>query len=630
MSAETLSAGTRTTAHPISTSTLTAPIMAALLAWILMSIGFFGLKMLMEERPEFIGAPMRVTKAELVQEFPQVVSRKLSDDISVVRPSQPEFSDIRFDMNGRRDYRGLRTIRDMSGEVRATYVLTNAADEASFVLFKCPHPRTQNSEAQALPASELRMQSSINGIQETTTNAWFWSGTIPAHGSANIDVSYAVASLKAITCRVGAQQGNQVKHLRVTFHRHDLNSLRFESGDGAKRPQEETVVWERKDFLAPEFFSAEIEEGRNLFSALTQLMEIGPVVSLLFLLAVSAIILAQQRMTALQILTIAAGYGIYFPLILYLSAKLSFSWALILAVAIPGLLLVNYARWLIGSSRGLLGGVLFLSLYQVFPTIAAFAGWHRGMVLLCLGLVTLGVLINLQNRTLRSRGAVAIAVGLLLIAPSALTGAELQVILPAEVASRLSEARREAGPTNALIAFQSAQYQLTQEPTYFQVEARVPFQVIRPGEVPVPLFGLPVYLMDSKLESSDPEIARVVMVSNRLAIAAQRAGKETLQLTYRIPIDSREGKRHAQIPMALGPSGNVRLESTRANLGILNGSVWSRSTKEKTTLYEVGVAGKKALLSNGGKMDLARRWSRTRKLKEQKFFTVLASPAHRT
>lgn len=570
--------------------------MAAFFSWVVISIGFFGLKMLMEERPEFIGAPLRVTKAELVQDSPQVVTRKLSDDISVVRSSRPEFSDVRIDMNGRRDYRGLRTIRDMSGEVRATYVLTNAAEEPSFILFKCPHPRTENSDSQGLPASELRLQASTNGIQETTTNAWFWSGTLPAHGSASIDVSYAVASLKAVTYRVGAQQGDQVKHLRVAFHRRDLNSLRFESGDGTKRPSDETIVWERKDFLAPDFFTAEIEEGRNLFSSLAQLMEIGPVVSLLFLLSVSAIILARQRMTGVQMLTIAVGYAFYFPLILYLSAKFSFAWALILAVAIPGLLLVNYARWLLGSISGLFGGALFLLLYQVFPTVAAFAGWHRGMVLLCLGLVTLGVLINLQNRALRSRAALSAAAALLLLVPFSVAGAEVQVILPAELATKLPEPKREPGPTNAMIAFQPTLYQLTQESAYFQVDARIPFQIIRAGDLPVPLFGAPVYLLESKLDSSDSDLARIVIISNRLSLAAQQIGKEALHLTYRVPIETREGKRHAQVPLALGASGNVRLETSRNDLQILNGSVWSRKTAEKTTTYELGVAGEETLI----------------------------------
>src|SRR5204862_2053966 len=116
MSAEPRSAGEHSTPQKSSQSALAAPVTAALLSWAVISAGFFGLKVLMEERPEFVGQPLRVTKGELVQESPRVVVRKVNEDISVIRPAQPEFSDVRFDMNGRRDYRGLRTIRDMSGE----------------------------------------------------------------------------------------------------------------------------------------------------------------------------------------------------------------------------------------------------------------------------------------------------------------------------------------------------------------------------------------------------------------------------------------------------------------------------------------------------------------------------------
>jgi hypothetical protein len=599
MSAETQSAGDIPVLKPQAppASALSAPITTALISWVVISVGFFGLKVLMEERPEFVGQPLRVTKAELVQESPRIVIRKLSDDVSVIRPAQPEAADVRFDMHGRRDYRGLRTIRDMSGEFRATYVLTNASEEASFVLFKCPHPRTENGDNQGLLASELKLQASAKGLQETTTNAWFWSGTIEPHGSANLEVSYSVASLKAVAYRVIPYDGNQVKYLRVTFRRQDLGSLRFESGDGTKPPLDDTVVWERKNFLAPDFFSAEIEEGRNLYASLTQLLEIGPVICLLFLLSISAVILARQQMTALQMLTIAVGYAFYFPLILYLSAKFSFVWALILAVIVPGALLVNYARWLVGPRLGLIGGAVFLVLYQVFPTIAAFAGWHRGMVLLCLGVVTLGVLINLQNQALRQKARVAVALLLACGFSGQALGAEVQVILPAELTNKLPDAKRESmAPTNAVIGFEPAQYQVRQEAAFFQVEARMAFQVIRAGEVPWPMFAVPVYLQESKFEPAEPDVAHLVVVSNRLSIAALQAGKGTVRLLYRAPIEFREGKRRAQIPVALGPSGNMRIEAKESNLEILNGSVWLHHIAEKTNSYEVGVAGQESLL----------------------------------
>ncbi|PYI86644.1 MAG: hypothetical protein DME26_08675 [Verrucomicrobia bacterium] len=564
------------------------PVAAGLLSWVAISLGFLGLKFLMQERPEFVGQPMRAAKAELIQESPRIVMRRVTDDISVIKPIQPEFADVRFDMNGRRDYRGLKTIVDMSGDFRARYVFTNLFEEPSFLLFKCPHPRPQNADNPNLLAGGLKLQSSANGVQENTKEAWFWSGTLEPRSSVTVDISYHVASLKGVTYSVGEQNGNPVKQLRITFHRKDLASMRFESGDGPKQTLEETVVWEQKDFLAPNSFSAEIVESRNLYVSLAQLVEIGPLVCLLFLLAVSALILVRQHLTAIQMFTIAAGYALYFPLILYLSSRFSFAVALIIAVVVPGALLVNYARWLLGTKLGLLGVVVLLGLYQVFPTLAAFAGWNRGMVLLCLGVVTLWVLINLQNQALRRQAAAAAFIVLSAFTGS-VSGAEIQVVLPGELAGKLLEQKRDT--TNALVAYEPAQYEVRHEQQYFRVEARVSFHVLRPGEIPVPLFGVPVHLQESKCESAEPELARLVTLTNRLGLFVQRAGQGTLRLSYRVPSESREAKKRAQIPLLISPAGHVRLESHRNDLEIVTGSVWVKSTVDKMTAYDIGVAG---------------------------------------
>ena len=568
-------------------------VTAGLISWVAISLGFFGLKMLMQERPEFVGQPMRLTRAELVQDSPQIVVRKVDDDILVIKPAQPEFSDVRIDMKGRRDYRGLRTIMDMSGEFRARYTLTNAFAEPIFVLFKCAHPRTESGDSQTLPAAELRLQTSANGDQENTKDAWFWSGTIEARGSAVIEISYQCASLKGVSYRVGDQTGNQIRHLRVAFHRQDIPSIRFESGDGFRTTLGETVVWQRQNFLAPDFFSAQIVESRNLFASLAQLLEIGPVVCLLFLLTVLAVVLTRQRLTSIQTLTIAAGYAIYFPLILYLSSRFSFVVALVIAFVVPGALLLNYARWLLGSKLGLLGGLVILLLFQVFPTLAAFAGWNRGMLLLCLGIVTLWVLINLQNQALKRKASIAGLAVLCAFQLSARAG-EVQVLLPIDLASNLSQMRRET--TNAIIAYESAQYHVREEASFFLVEARVGFEIARVGDLPAPLLGAPVHLRDSHIESSDPDLARLVTLTNRLALFVRKTGLGSLRLSYRVPIDNREGKKRVQIPLLAGPSGEVRLESAHSDLEVLTGSLWTTTVSDKLTVYEIGVAGEDLLV----------------------------------
>jgi len=570
-----------------------APVAAGLLSWLTIALGFLGLRMLMQERPQFVGPPMRSSMSELVQESPRVVVRKVTDDIAVIKPAQPESSEVRFDMRGQRDHRGLRTVLDMSGSVMARHVLTNANEEPLFVLFKCPHPRAGDSSGQSLQAGSLKLQSSVPGTHENAKDAWLWSGQLAAHGSATLEVSYQVAALKGVHYRITAQGGDPVKQVRVEFRRQDLASMRFESGDGAISATSDLVAWERKDFLAPDTFSAGIVESRNLHDSLLQLLEIGPVVCLLFLVAVAAVVGARRPLTAVQMLTISVGYALYFPLMIYLSSRFTFAVALVIAVAVPGSLLVNYARLHLGTRLGLLGGPLFLGLYQVFPTLAAFAGWNRGMVLLCLGVVTFAVLINLQNRALKR----AVAAGVLLLGCAIgepAKAAEVQVILPAQFAAAWAETNRPPAPP--LLSFETAVYQIVHEAGFFRVDVKLPFRVLRSGDEPVPLFGQAVHLQSRELEASPPEAAQLVTVSNRVALLAQRIGSGALRFSYRVAAEPLEGRKRAQFPLLLGPSGEVRLESVRGDLENLTGSLWAKGVRDEITVYEFGVAGEEQLI----------------------------------
>jgi hypothetical protein len=112
------------------------PVAVGLLSWVMIAFGFLGLRMLMQERPQFVGPPMRSSTSELVQESPRVVVRRVTDDIAAIKPAQPESSEVQFDLRGHRDHRGLRTVLDMSGSVVARHVLTNANEEPLFVLFR--------------------------------------------------------------------------------------------------------------------------------------------------------------------------------------------------------------------------------------------------------------------------------------------------------------------------------------------------------------------------------------------------------------------------------------------------------------------------------------------------------------
>jgi hypothetical protein len=169
---------------------------------------------------------------------------------------------------------------------------------------------------------------------------------------------------------------------------------------------------------------------------------------------------------------------------------------------------------------------------------------------------------------------------------------QVQVLLPAELASKLSESR--SAVTNPQVAFEPAQYQVRQEFTHFRVEARLPFEVVRVGDAAVPLFDAPIYLQESKVEPT--ESVRLITTTNGLGLFTQRAGAGSLRVVYRVPVASREGKNRVEIPLMPGLSGNVKLESARNNVEILTGTVWAKTTADKTTSYDIGVAAQETLV----------------------------------
>ncbi|HTD86697.1 MAG TPA: hypothetical protein VK850_08975, partial [Candidatus Binatia bacterium] len=182
-----------------------------------------------------------------------------------------------------------------------------------------------------------------------------------------------------------------------------------------------------------------------------------------------------------------------------------------------------------------------------------------------------------------------------LLLPARMIGAEVQVILPVELAHKLPEASVPREPTNAVVAFDPAQYQIQHEGTSFRVEVKAPFQVLRPGDAPLPLFAAPVHLLESRVEPAEAVPGRVIAISNRLGLFTQRSGEATLHLAYRVPVLNREGKKRAQIPILLQPSGSVRLESPRTDLEVLTGSLWTKTAAGKTTTYDIGTAGEESV-----------------------------------
>ncbi len=556
------------------------PIAVALGCWLLMALSFPALKILMQERPQFVGRWLQVPTTKLLQESPRMVLRRVRDDASVLEEVQAEQSDVAFRMKARRDYRGLRTIIDMAGEFKAQYTIMNPHAESAFVLFRCPHPRPDGGYHDGLNASALTLDAGDTGVRENTANAWFWSGELGPGESQQLTVSYRVTGVRGVEYRIDSGKGIMIKAHRVEVSVEDLPDMVFESADGRAEPEGASVVWERRDFLPPDRFAARIAETRSLYTALSQLLDMGPLVSLLFMVAVMGVLLSRSRPTGLQIVTLSAGYSFYFPLILYLSAKLTFPVALLIALLAPGLLLLNYTRVLLGIRVGLVGGIVFLLLYQVFPTLGAFAGWNRGLVLLCLGMVTLCVVIDLQNRALKQAAAAVLLA--MALSPAFAATQEVAVTLP----GRLVDAEPEK-ELPALVSFDTAQYEMTVEESYVDVKVTAPVEVLRTAQEPLPAFSRPVHLLSRGL----PSVLRWVTAADAFGLQAVETGEGVVQLSYRAPLTVTGKRVVAEVPLLRVPSGSISLLDYRPELDVRGGALWSTTKEGELTRYAIGVAG---------------------------------------
>lgn len=574
-------------------------VAAVVLGWIVVSCGFFSLHQLMRHRPQFSGAPGPAPRASLVQDGPRLMLRRVPDDIAVVQPVKPDRSDIEFVMRGRRDHRGLRTVTDMGGTVRAIYTLTNTLPEEVFLLFRFPHPRLDGvHRSGSRPVNRLQLATSIPGIREDSPQEWIWSGKVGTGSVASFSLEYEVASLQQLAYRVVESDGLPNRHLRITFRRHGIDTLHFESGDGLVTDAGDPLVWERFDFLGPESLVAAVVDGRSPQHSLLQLLEMGPVISLLFLATVGAMLLPLPSVGVPQTLTLIAAYALYFPLVVYLSSRFSLAAAVTLAAVIPGALLANHVRWITGRRLGLVVLPLGLILYQVFPTLAAFAGWNRGMVLLCLGTLTLGVLIDLQNRALRRATAPAPSLAALLLltglAPVRAPAESIEIRLP-ETWTRPAPAATNTSAT-PLLAPGHARYQVRPDARHLAVEGEASFEIVRPGSVPLALIDTPAHITSWVLESDLDGSMESVQLSPGVGLTASIRDRATVRFAARVPVDTAEGRRTARIPLLLPFPGTVLLELDRADVTFRHGDVWTRTPHDLGAHFEVGVQGTSVLI----------------------------------
>jgi hypothetical protein len=264
---------------------------------------------------------------------------------------------------------------------------------------------------------------------------------------------------------------------------------------------------------------------------------------------------------------------------------------------VPGALLVNYIRLQFGGTAGWIATPIGLLLYQLFPTLAAFAGWNRGMVLLCLGVITFGVLIQLQNAALKRPIPVSVAVAsafaLLLANPLPVRSAEVQRFLPATL--RLTQGESVEAKSEGLIAFDPAVYRIQDWTNYLRVEVTVAFEVVQEGQTPMPLFVHPVHVNSRRLDPALPEGTALITQSNRWGLLAGARGRRTLTFDYQVPLEVRDNHLEATVPLLVQGSGRILLTTPRSGIHVTSGALWQELNVAGVQRYELGVSGEDQL-----------------------------------
>ena len=140
----------------------------------------------------------------------------------------------------------------------------------------------------------------------------------------------------------------------------------------------------------------------------------------------------------------------------------------------------------------------------------------------------------------------------------------------------------ERKPRNSLVAFDPAEYQVRIEGNSFSSRSSgLSFRVLRSGERPIPLFAVLCICRNSNSTPADPDLARTCHGLRIGDLLVQRPGRGLCGFRIGFQSRNREEERRAQLPLLLGPSGHVRLETRLTDLEILTGTIWAKSTADK-------------------------------------------------
>ncbi len=544
---------------------------------------------LLSERPQFVGMGLQPAESWLVQDCPSFVARKAGDPSYAYTQHSPLTYDVQFDLNTNEDTRGLKVIRSLGGECVSGFAIENPYAEPAHILLQVPRPTELRGGSIDVSSFALGTPEGLEGEIKELPHATLWSGQLAAGQRVSVDVGYKIPAVTSVSVAVDPQTPKGIEEVSVGVRLDQDVPLVLQGGnDTGKRVSVSSKAWKRENMLSSARFGIRLQEGHSVYEALQRLLEIAPLVGCMFVVTLLALLKRGRQAQPSELILLTGVYGYYFPLLLYLNANYAFHWAFIIAFVASSAILLNYARFLLGFKKGVLGGLCLLGLFQVVPTLMAFAKWDRGMCLLSLSAITLFVLVDLQTQKLKKRltsGALAACAMFPPLAPLQ----DIRVSLPAELLVVETPVEAPAPePVEGTFVRGVARYEAKVRAGIVEVKAHLPVEVTAARSTPESLLPAATYLRSVTL----PEKLQLKVAPSGISVSASEKCQGEIECIYGAVSKTSAKSTTCKIPLFENSVGWVQLESPIPNMRFTNAIVWSKRLVDGKTVYELAVSGK--------------------------------------
>jgi len=534
---------------------------------------------LLHARPQFAGWGLRPETRMLVQGPHHIAVRLVGRPTHEIGRGTLASAHVDFAMTNVNDSRGLQVTRYLRGVLSGEYVLENPREEAIHVLWTLPFPDHRWNSSPTKGAS-VSFEGGRDGLATASDTAWEWSGILDPGERVSLALSYPLPALSELVYEGNASAADPLARLTIDGGDAPLVLLGVEPGQ--QEHERSAFTWQSSSAMTGGL-GFRLRSGFSVFDALERLLQIAPLVTVMFLVTLLAVISRGRTPRGVEVCILSSAFAYYFPLVVYLNANFAMGWAVPIAFLASALVLLNYLRFLLGGRHGLLFGLALLSLYQVLPTMMAFAQWDRGLVLLSLGSVSLFAVVSLQTRRLKDSMAPGTA-ALIALCPLPLQDLDLRVSLPA---SLVPVARDEAGeeePEPGELLMGIIDYDIEWSPTVIRVAATIPVEST--GASPFQVGLLPPGTFLESMEA--PDFLRCHVGHTGLLAHQTGAGRGAVVVRYLVAVTSNANDHAVTVPTVLGSVGSAELRASRSDLRFPDSPVWMKSSTEGATTWLLG------------------------------------------